>query len=137
MFDKLFKKQEEVQSEAPKQFYINDYYGRFTLEEIDNEVEVIKLQKRLEEVRLDYRNNQANHEVKQDLRSRKQMNFCRFMIARISQRIEEIKVIESANSRILHLVAKTPEKRWKAIVEHVAKLYPGINLEEIILKTEK
>lgn len=137
MFDKLFKKQEEVQSEAPKQFYINDYYGRFTLDEIDNEVEIIKLQKRLEEVRLDYRNNQANYEENQDLRTKKQVNFCRFMIARINQRIEEVRAIEFANNKILHLVAKTPEKRWKAIVEHVAKLYPGINLEEIILKTEK
>lgn len=138
MFDKLFNKSTENQAPVEqKPFSITNYYGRFTLEDIDAEPEPIKLNKMLAEVQLDYQNNRVTFEETGNLKTKKHMNFCRFMIARITQRIDEIKAIESANNKLLHLIAKTPEKRWKAIVEHVAKLYPGINLEEIILKTEK
>ncbi|WP_433863199.1 hypothetical protein [Sphingobacterium thalpophilum] len=135
-FFKAEKPQVSVSSADDKSFKINDYYGRFTLDDIDREVDSVKLEKLREEVRLDYKNNQATFEQNGNIKTKKHMNFCRFMLARIEQRIKEIERLEAANNRLITLVNKNPEKRWKAIVEHIVQLYPGINLQEIISKIE-
>lgn len=143
MFKNLFKKDAPMEqettlqsSDAANAYKIQDYFGRFTLSDIDNEIDLIKLNKTRSEVRLDYENNRLNYETTMDVKNKKHMNFCRFMLSRIDLRIGEITSIQASNSRLLQRINKTPDKRWQSITKHIVELYPGINLEEIILKVD-
>jgi len=118
MFKNFFKSEKPQVKEEPavdKSFKINDYYGRFTLEEIDAEVDTMKLQKLQEEVRLDYKNNQATFEQNGNIKTRKHMNFCRFMLSRIEQRISEIKKVQNLSRDLIKYKRASPDK-WKLIV---------------------
>jgi len=143
MFKNLFKKDAQVEHEPSvlsldisTEYKIQDYFGRFTLSDIDNEVDLIKLNKTRSEVRLDFENNKLNYESTLKVKCKKHMNFCRFMLSRIDQRINQISSIQASNTRLLQRISKTPDKRWEAITKHIVELYPGINLEEIILKVD-
>lgn len=141
MFKNFFKSEKPQVKEEPavdKSFKINDYYGRFTLEEIDAEVDVMRLQKLQEEVRLDYKNNQATFEQNGNIKTRKHMNFCRFMLSRIEQRISEISKVQSLSRYLIKYKRASPDK-WKLIVSIIVERYPGVDLqhiEEIIEKGE-
>lgn len=137
MFNNLFKK------EAPKEqkreiTSVNskpqDYYGRFSLEDVDRCIDDIQLNRWQSEVQLDFDNNKVRFEETQLIRYKKHMNFCKFFMHRIRERQTEIDKIEAANNRLLTRLTKTPEKKWKAIIDHIIELNPGINLQEILFK---
>ncbi|MGJ1359479.1 hypothetical protein ACR79K_22525 [Sphingobacterium siyangense] len=139
MFKNFFKTEKPQVKEEPavdKSFKINDYYGRFTLEEIDAEVDVMRLQKLQEEVRLDYKNNQATFEQNGNIKTRKHMNFCRFMLSRIEQRISEIRKVQSLSRDLIKYKRASPDK-WKLIVSIIVERYPGVDLQHIEQIIEK
>ena len=133
MFKNFFKSEKPQVKEQPavdKSFKINDYYGRFTLEEIDAEVDLMKLRKLQEEVRLDYKNNQATFEHNGNIKTRKHMNFCRFMLSRIEQRMLEIVKIKKLSQDVIKYKRASPDK-WKLMVSIIVERYPGVDLQHI------
>lgn len=139
MFKNFFKSEKPQVKEEPavdKSFKINDYYGRFTLEEIDAEVDVMRLQKLQEEVRLDYKNNQATFEQNGNIKTRKHMNFCRFMLSRIDQRISEINKVQNLSRDLIKYKRASPDK-WKLMVSIILERYPGVDLQHIEQIIEK
>ena len=110
-----------------------DYYGRFTLTQVDNEVEMYVLQRWLIEVRLDFDNNRIKYEDTGLSKYRKQMNFCYFFRCRIEQKINEIRDTQILNQKILSKFNGTKSDRWKLLVEFITKRYPGMDLSEIML----
>lgn len=131
MLDKLFKRSENSKGETErKSFSPNDYYGRFTLEAIDNEVDLITLNRRHSDVKLDFDNNRVTYNDTGESKSKKNMNFCRFMLSRIEQRIAEIKKIQDLSRDIIKYKRASPDK-WKLMVSLIVERYPGVDLDHI------
>lgn len=128
----IFKKKDERSegSAQNKKFQITDYYGRFTLDDIDSEIDVIKLNKLHAEVRLDYENNRVSYDETGNIKTKKQINFCRFMLARIEQRISELKKIKDLSRDIIKFKRAAPDK-WKLMVAIIVERYPGVDLNHI------
>lgn len=131
MLDKLFKRSENPKGATEKKNFLpNDYYGRFKLEDIDTEIDLITLNRRHAEVRLDFDNNRATYNDTGESRTRKHMNFCKFMLSRIEQRIAEIKKIQDLSRNIIKYKRASPDK-WKLMVSMIIERYPGVDLQHI------
>lgn len=136
MFTFLLNK-EKSNKEKSENFGPKNYYSRFSLDDVDNSIDVIQLKKWLAEVQLDYENNKVKMQESNDLKYKKHMNFCLFYIKRIKERMAEINLIEASNRRFIQNVNDNDDKLWQSIVQHIIELYPGINLQEIMLKIDE
>ena len=126
------KEEKETKVSFPKS-RPEDYYGRFTISQVDEEIELFTLKRWLSEVRLDFDNNRAKFDDTGLTKYKKQMNFCYFFRCRIEQRILEISEIKELNRKILAKVNGNKTDRWKLLIEFITKRYPGVDLSEIML----
>ncbi|TDQ79549.1 hypothetical protein [Sphingobacterium yanglingense] len=133
MFDKLFKKEvQEPQKHESGFKKPEDYYGRFTLDEIDNCVDDIQLKKWSHEIQLDFDNNKIRFLQCQEINYKKRMNFCKFFIYRIHERLEEIKRIKALSHNASTRIRKSSPDRWQLMVNAIIERYPGVDLQHII-----
>lgn len=135
MLNNLFKKEAP---QEPKKNFDNDrskpenYYGRFKLEDVDDCVDEIQLNKWALEVQLDLENNKVNFERTQDLKYKKHMNFCKFFLYRIKDRIAEIKKVQHISRGVTSKIRKTSPERFQIMVNAIVERYPGVDLQHII-----
>lgn len=135
---KFFKKETQVPEKSIRHSNFpssrpENYYGRFTLTQVDDEVEENVLRKWLLEVKLDFDNNRIKFEESDLAKYKKQMNFCYFFRCRIEYRIKELLEIQDLNRKIISKLNGTKTDRWRLLVEFITKRYPGVKLNEIML----
>lgn len=134
----FFKKEAQETEKNHNQNYFpasrpENYYGRFTLTQVDDEVDEYVLRKWLLEVKLDFDNNKIKFEESDLAKYRKQMNFCYFFRCRIEHRIKELLENQELNRKIISKLNGNKTDRWRLLVEFITKRYPGVKLSEIML----
>lgn len=130
MLENIFKKSEKVEVVQTRGTKPEDYYGRFTLTDVDHEIDEIQLKRKLGEVELDFANNKVRYEETGDPKFKKHMNYCRFFISRIEQRISEIKKIQGLSRDVIKYKRASPDK-WKLMVSLIVERYSGVDINHI------